>query len=129
MRPSVCCAASCVVNIGGALYGANAGHAGVAFNVLDTSLSATIMASGLAIFSAPGAATTGYITEAVPAADVGRAAQGAQDWARWSGGGEGAATMDVPELSAAAAVALELGAADVEARLGGMITFGGAGAL
>ena len=116
------CSASCLVNIGGALYGANGAYAGVAMNVLDTSLSATIMASGLAIFSAPGAGTASYMTEAVPAADVGMA-----DWARWSGAG-GAATLAVPEPSATSAATRELGTADVEARLGGMITFGGAGA-
>jgi hypothetical protein len=115
------CVASCVVNIGGALYGANGAHAGVAFNVIDTSLAATVMASGLAIFSAPGATTTGYMTQAVPAAEVGMD----QDWARWDGG---ATTLDASGLAATPAGSLEVGAVEAEAVLGGMITFGGAGA-
>jgi hypothetical protein len=109
------CSASCVVNIGGALYGANGRHAGVAMNVIDTSVSATVMASGLAIFSAPGAA---------PAAN---AAMSAPNWARWSGA-DSSAALDVPATTGDPAAALGLGVAEVEARLGGMITFGGAGA-
>jgi hypothetical protein len=115
------CVASCVVNIGGALYGANGAHAGVAFNVIDTSLAATVMASGLAIFSAPGTATASNMTQAVPAAEVGMG----QDWARWDGG---TTTLDLPALTATPAGSLEIGATDAEAQLGGMITFGGAGA-
>uniref|UniRef100_UPI001359564E hypothetical protein n=1 Tax=Cellulomonas citrea TaxID=1909423 RepID=UPI001359564E len=49
------CAGTCIVNIGGALYGENAKYAGVAMNVTDASAAnGTIGASGLAIFAAAG---------------------------------------------------------------------------
>lgn len=96
------CPASCIVNVSGALYGANGVHAGVAMNVIDTSVSATVMASGLAIFSADPAVTA------------------SADWSRFDG-------TDKAQMAFAAdglASTTFAGAADATALLGGAITFG-----
>ncbi len=74
------CSATCIVNIGGVLYGDNAAYAGVAFNVTDASNSATVGASGLAIFGQEGGTASAIAPSimAAPTASVG-------DWSRWSG--------------------------------------------
>jgi hypothetical protein len=96
------CSGSCLVNVNGALYGADGVHAGVAMNVLDTSVSGVVMASGLAIFSA----------------DAATAAASA-DWSRFDG--------SAPSVSAVAMTgtmpATEVSAPDATALLGGAITF------
>ena len=66
------CAGTCIVNVSGTLYGANADYAALAMNVTDASAqNGTIGASGLAIFGQEGAASA-TTTSADPSA-----------WARW----------------------------------------------
>jgi len=96
------CSGTCLVNVSGALYGANGVHAGVTMNVIDASATGSAQASGLAIFSADPALTAGA------------------DWSRF----------DSPELgqSVVAAAgrmpAVEVSAADASLLLNGAITFG-----
>lgn len=78
------CVSSCQVSISGALYGANASHAGVAMNVFDAGSGTPVQASGLAIFAAPGAAGTG-MTRSAAAIAPSTAPTGSGDWSRWAG--------------------------------------------
>ncbi len=89
------CSASCIVTIGGVMFGDNAGYAGVSMNVIDASNAATIGASGVAIFGREDATTSVMPTSVQPVAafdipdPVMLAPQAfgvarSRDWSRWT---------------------------------------------
>lgn len=77
------CVSGCNVSVAGALYGANGRYAGVAVNVLDTTTGAAVLSSGLAIFAAPGAPTSGTGGSGVTTAGALAPTAVRADWDRW----------------------------------------------
>jgi hypothetical protein len=120
------CSATCLVNIGGALFGSQAAYAGVAMNVTDASVAnGNIAASGLAIFSAaPPAATSGLAGgSSAAAAPLSATGSAATDWSRFNAAGLPAASppAGAPELLSGVRSPT---AGEAEAWLGGLVTFG-----
>ena len=97
------CAATCIVNVSGTLYGAGADHVALAMNVTDSSAAnGTIGASGLAIFGQEGA-------------NAAQTPDEASAWARWEvpvdgSPAAGAAGMVAPGIDTIAGMGIQYSA-------------------